>query len=378
MKKIYLVVQTDITDTGVASYIKSIISFFILNKKDFDLTIITTDDGWLKYYPKTKVFFNIKYINIFRYIFILLGLKKIGRYLLSKYDPFLRFLVSSNYDLVFYPTASSLTFFCSNNSIVSVHDLMHIYERRFKESGGLLTYLYRQNIYKNISTSFNSILVDSKIGKEQFLECYKCDEKKIFVLEFCCPTYITNSNIDFNLDKFGDYFFYPSSFWPHKNHRNLILAFADIADEYKSINLVFSGKMKFEYNKLIILIDSLNLNGRVFFTGFIADDELKNYYKNSRGLVMPTFYGPTNIPPIEAVFSNCPVLISGIYGMIEQMEDYATYFDPLDPNSISKAMTSLLNSNKPIDSNALSRLKHKFSLKRFALSLEKILNKVID
>ena len=136
--------------------------------------------------------------------------------------------------------------------------------------------------------------------------------------------------------------------------------------------------MKFEYNKLIILIDSLNLNGRVFFTGFIADDELKNYYKNSRGLVMPTFYGPTNIPPIEAVFSNCPVLISGIYGMIEQMEDYATYFDPLDPNSISKAMTSLLNSNKPIDSNALSRLKHKFSLKRFALSLEKILNKVID
>ena len=82
MKKICLVVQTDVTDTGVASYIKSVISYFNSNKKDFDLTIITTDNRWIQYYPKTEVFLNRKYINSLRDIFILLGLKKIGRFLI--------------------------------------------------------------------------------------------------------------------------------------------------------------------------------------------------------------------------------------------------------------------------------------------------------
>jgi len=376
MKKICLVVQTDVTDTGVASYIKSVISFFNLNKKDFDLTILTTDNGWIQYYPKTEVLLNRKYINSLRYIFILLGLKKIGRFLLTKFDPFLRFLASNNYDLVFYPTASSLTYFSNCRDIVSVHDLMHIYERRFKESGSFLTYLYRQKIYKNISNSFNTILVDSRTGANQFSESFKCDKKKISVLEFCCPTYITDSNTDFNLDKFGDYFFYPAAFWPHKNHKNLILAFAEIANEYKSINLVFSGKMKLEYNNLNNLIDSLKLNDRVFFTGFIADNELSNYYKSSRGLVMPTFYGPTNIPPIEAVYSNCPVLVSDIYGMRNQMEDYAIYFNPLDVTSISNAMITLLTNKEPIAKETILRLKNKFSLERFTNTVDKILNQV--
>ena len=376
MKKICLVVQTDVSDTGVASYIKSIISFFNLNKKDFDLTIIATDNRWIQYYPKTEVFLNKKYINNLRYIFILLGLKKMGRFLLKKFDPFLRFLASNNYDLVFFPTASSLTYFSNSRDMVSVHDLMHIYERRFKESGSFLTYLYRQKIYKNISSSFNSILVDSRTGADQFSESFKCDIDKLFVLEFCCPEYIRDYGINTNLEKFGDYFFYPAAFWPHKNHKNLIIAFAEISNKYRSINLVFSGKFKNEYNSLIKLISSYKLNERIFFTGYVPDDELYNYYSKSRGLIMPSFYGPTNIPPIEAVFSDCPVMCSDSYGMKGQMENYAIYFNPSDVKSISKSMSILLESDTPIDFETSSRMKIKFSLERFMKTFKKYLNQL--
>ena len=91
---------------------------------------------------------------------------------------------------------------------------------------------------------------------------------------------------------------------------------------------------------------------------------------------MPTFYGPTNIPPIEAVYSNCPVLVSDIYGMRNQMEDYAIYFNPLDVTSISNAMITLLTNKEPIAKETILRLKNKFSLERFTNTVDKILNQV--
>jgi len=44
--------------------------------------------------------------------------------------------------------------------------------------------------------------------------------------------------------------------------------------------------------------------------------------------VMPTFFGPTNIPPLEAFALGCPVAVSNIYGMREQVGDAALLFDP--------------------------------------------------
>ena len=51
-------------------------------------------------------------------------------------------------------------------------------------------------------------------------------------------------------------------------------------------------------------------------------------YRRARALVMPTFCGPTNIPPLEAFVVGCPVAISGIYGMPDQVGDAGLLFDP--------------------------------------------------
>ena len=63
--------------------------------------------------------------------------------------------------------------------------------------------------------------------------------------------------------------------------------------------------------------------------GYVPDEELPALYRRARALVMPTFLGPTNIPPLEAFACDCPVAISGIYGMPEQLGDAALYFDPV-------------------------------------------------
>ena len=44
------------------------------------------------------------------------------------------------------------------------------------------------------------------------------------------------------------------------------------------------------------------------------------------------------MPPYEAVYLGCPVIISGIPGHREQMKDAAIYFDPLDERSLAQAV----------------------------------------
>jgi glycosyltransferase involved in cell wall biosynthesis len=85
----------------------------------------------------------------------------------------------------------------------------------------------------------------------------------------------------------------------------------------------------------------LGLEQNVIFGGFIDDEALFTLYKNAAALVMPTFFGPTNIPPIEALFLGCPALLSDIGGHREIMGDAALYFNPADDDAIFESMTAI-------------------------------------
>jgi glycosyltransferase involved in cell wall biosynthesis len=67
---------------------------------------------------------------------------------------------------------------------------------------------------------------------------------------------------------------------------------------------------------------------QIHVLGFVNDDELAALYAGARALVMPTFFGPTNIPLLEAWALGCPVLTSDIPGVREQMGDAALLVDP--------------------------------------------------
>jgi glycosyltransferase involved in cell wall biosynthesis len=56
---------------------------------------------------------------------------------------------------------------------------------------------------------------------------------------------------------------------------------------------------------------------------------------------MPTFFGPTNIPQLEAFAMGCPVATSRIYGIPEQVGDAALLFDPHSVDEIHECMVQL-------------------------------------
>ena len=53
-------------------------------------------------------------------------------------------------------------------------------------------------------------------------------------------------------------------------------------------------------------------------------------YKNAYALVYPCLAGPDSISALEALYFNCPVLISNHLGYVQQLKKSALYFNPLD------------------------------------------------
>ena len=67
---------------------------------------------------------------------------------------------------------------------------------------------------------------------------------------------------------------------------------------------------------------------------------------------MPTFSGPTNIPPWEAFKMGIPVLYSNIHNIKEVYKDAVYYIDPFDPQSMVNGIKDIIE-----DENLKNKLK---------------------
>jgi glycosyltransferase involved in cell wall biosynthesis len=135
--------------------------------------------------------------------------------------------------------------------------------------------------------------------------------------------------------------FYPAQFWAHKNHLRLVEAVRRLRAELPDLRLVLAGSKKNGYAAVERKVKSDRLDQVVHFLGFVPERDLAMLYRRAVALVLPTFFGPTNIPPLEAFVAGCPVAASRIYGMPEQLGDAALYFDPLSVDEIAGVLRRL-------------------------------------
>ena len=78
-----------------------------------------------------------------------------------------------------------------------------------------------------------------------------------------------------------------------------------------------------------------------FAPGLSGDRDMAGLYAGAAALVMPTFFGPTNIPILEAWSLGCPVLTSDIRGVREQAGDAALLADPRSVQAIADGIRRL-------------------------------------
>ena len=140
------------------------------------------------------------------------------------------------------------------------------------------------------------------------------------------------------LDKYlitNPYIYYPAQFWAHKNHSYILYAIKDLQERFDTkINVVFSGSDKGNLKYILDLAKELKISKSVNYLGFVESNEIPILYKNSIALVMPSYFGPTNIPPLEALTLSIPIIYADINGAREQLGNAAIFVNlwPLIPS----------------------------------------------
>lgn len=193
-----------------------------------------------------------------------------------------------------------------------------------------------------------AVLTGTEVGKAEIERFYQVPSERVKVLPFPVPQFALTappSDDQHLLDTYqlkNGYLFYPAQFWTHKNHVNLLLAIQRLRDESDlSFQVAFSGADQGNLPYIQELVEEMGLSAQVRFLGFVPQEDLIALYRNAFALTFVTFFGPDNLPPLEAFALGCPVIASNVSGAQEQLEDAALLVDPKDPEQIAAAIKLL-------------------------------------
>jgi glycosyltransferase involved in cell wall biosynthesis len=95
------------------------------------------------------------------------------------------------------------------------------------------------------------------------------------------------------------------------------------------------------FREVISLSCQLGLEKEIHYLGYVPDEDMSGIYAESVALVMPTFFGPTNIPPLESWAFGRPVLSSDIRGIREQIGNAGVLVDPRSVEAIAEGIFRL-------------------------------------
>jgi glycosyltransferase involved in cell wall biosynthesis len=96
------------------------------------------------------------------------------------------------------------------------------------------------------------------------------------------------------------------------------------------------------YVELMREARELGVEHQIYSIGYVGDDEMSALYHDALALVMPTYFGPTNIPVLEAWQCGCPVLTSDIRGIREQVGDAALRANPNSADAIADGIARII------------------------------------
>ena len=328
-----------------------LVNIYFFHTKNFlkkDLKNIGVDSQLINLSLLKKIYLYLKTTEKYRVIY------KIIR-LIFDFNFFESFLMKRNIDLVYFISPSRFALDLNElNFIFTIWDLCHRDHVEFAEVKSKGEFENRELRINYAVKRAVGIIVDSEYGKENLSLKYNANKDRISVIPFEPLLDIKNKekitlskrkDIK-NYKNLSEYIFYPAQLWPHKNHVYIIKALSILQKKHNiKLNAVFSGGDKKHKDKILCFAKKYDLLDNLIFTGFISNKELIALYKFSLALVMPTYFGPTNIPPLEAFNIGVPVIYPDLIGLRDQVGNAALLVDLNDPSSLSNCLLKLRGNN---------------------------------
>jgi glycosyltransferase involved in cell wall biosynthesis len=239
--------------------------------------------------------------------------------------------------------------------IMTVWDLAHRTQPYFPEVSNGGQWEGREHGWKAQEPGYSTtlrraayILTGTEVGKAEIKQFYQVPAEKIRILPFPVPRITLEVTQESELQALANYglepgyLFYPAQFWPHKNHVNLLLALQILRDRDQIVlTVAFSGSDMGNLSRIEALAAELGLASQVKFLGFVPQAHLVALYRHAFALTFVSFFGPDNLPPLEAFSLGCPVIAAKVPGALEQLGDAALLADPQDPAHVADMIKQL-------------------------------------
>jgi glycosyltransferase involved in cell wall biosynthesis len=234
------------------------------------------------------------------------------------------------------------------NYVATVWDLCHRDSPEFPEVRDNFEFLSREFIYSNTLSQALFVLCDSLTLCDRMSRRYGLDKERLIAMPFSPGPFTESVHSEAGeavLEHYGltkGYYFYPAQFWAHKNHVRILQALELLNKKGKTPHVVFSGGDQGAMSHVKATASKLGVGEQVQFLGFVPAEHVRGLYEGCRAVVMPSYFGPTNLPPLEAWELNKPLLYSS--HLSEQSGQSALLFDPDSAVELAKAMDDVTDS----------------------------------
>ncbi|WP_175404004.1 glycosyltransferase family 1 protein [Mucilaginibacter sp. PPCGB 2223] len=265
------------------------------------------------------------------------------------------------------------------NQFVSILDLtVFVNPKWFSKA----FYYYYKFALPRIAKNSKLIITISECSKNDIVNILKVEPDKIVVIYCGVANEFTNTgspspeceNILKRLEvKKKGYLLGVSSLEPRKNFVKLVQAYKKLNNDALPLVIVGSeGKVFADHDLKEMITDSPNIK----LTGYITDVELAYLYRSAFCFIYPSLYEGFGMPPLEAMASGCPTIVSDTSSLPEVCGDASLYVNPYDVDLLTEAMIRL-HEDPQLRAGLIEKgagQYKKFSWKKSGDALEKIIN----
>lgn len=239
-----------------------------------------------------------------------------------------------------------------------VLDLQHRLQPWFPEVSQFGQWETRERGFARHLRRAAAIIAGTQAGKAEIMRFYQIPEERVHILPHPTPDYaLSVGKKTPSISHLGlqpGYLFYPAQFWAHKNHVNLLLALKSLADEGLKLDLVLAGSDFGNKDFVKSQAEDLGLAAQVNFVDFVKQEDLIGLYQNALALTYLSFFGPENLPPLEAFALGCPVIAARVSGADEQLGEAAVLVNPKDPKEIARTIRKV-HTDKPFRETLIAK-----------------------
>jgi glycosyltransferase involved in cell wall biosynthesis len=270
-----------------------------------------------------------------------------------------RALSRPGFDLVLFPTVYSyVPMFSRVHKMVFIHDVIAEKYPELTLPSLPARLLWKSKVGLALRQA-GTIVTVSNHSKQGIVEVFKVNPNNVQVVsEAPNPIFRRLKNPEPLVQLAGQipeasrYVVYIGGFGPHKNLSRLVDVFARLASspEMADISLILVGEYQKEvfhstYAELQQQIETLNIQRRTVFTGYLPDSALVSLLNRACALVLPSILEGFGLPAVEAAACGCPVVATKASPLPELLGAGGIFFDPLDSQELEVALRQVLESH---------------------------------